>query len=229
MKFNNEIINTLTSEDCQWWKISNRDLLSLFCDTITEEDANLLCKKQLAGADVMMSNRNRAMLFAGMELGSRIFGDNHNYIRDQYDIIPFIRHLATESVEHILLITLNFRNCIIHIRNIGTSGNDYVSYDMSKIVELSQNDMSKNIIICHNHPFDDYAKPSKLDNDSNKRLEKYLAKYNIELFDDVIISQCSMYSHKTGLNIVFNDYGRVVKQDLKNYALDAKSRRQNGG
>ncbi len=134
-----------------------------------------------------------AQLLAAQEFFSRRIGVQGLRISCPSDILPLVRYLATKKQEHLICISLNGAQEVIHSRIVSVGLVDRAQIHPREIFADPITDRASAIIIAHNHPSGDVL-PSKADITVTKHLVRVGALLGIRLLDHLIFNQQAYYS-----------------------------------
>jgi DNA repair protein RadC len=94
--------------------------------------------------------------------------------------------LRFEKVEHVKLLLLNAKNCIVRIIDISKGGMNSAIVEPKEILQEAIKAGIPKIILVHNHPSGD-STPSKADIDLTRRLYSAANLLGIQLLDHIVI------------------------------------------
>lgn len=123
------------------------------------------------------------------------FGDRVN-IRTANDIFQFMQpEAAPLHTEHIWILTLNRKNCIIDRRVVSSGGTSATVFDLKSIMkQILLTPGAEGVIMVHNHPSGNLI-PSPQDDEITRLLKDGCNYLGFKLLDHVIVTQDSYFSY----------------------------------
>lgn len=112
----------------------------------------------------------------------------------------FIALLSNENREKALLASLDSRNRVLHVDELGTGSVNAVGVDIRLVAEAAIRSKATSVIFAHNHP-DGECFPSNEDISLTDGINSALGGIGIVLADHIIVADDQYYS--------FADHGRV--------------------
>lgn len=117
-------------------------------------------------------------------------------IRSSGDIFLFMKDKAApESVEHIWLLLLNRKNCVIECRDVSRGGASATVFDLKNVLkQILLIPGADSVIMVHNHPSGN-LRPSPQDDNITRQLSRGCNYIGIRMLDHVIVTQDGYYSY----------------------------------
>jgi DNA repair protein RadC len=162
-------------------------ILDVICATNQEQWVNELQKIDGVGKSRALS------IAAALELGKRHNRSPQAQVHNPKDVIPFIKHIAMQSAEHFVAITLNGAKEIMNIRVLCVGAGNMAVLKPSEIFSEALKEHASGIILSHNHP-GGHAEPSGQDLATTEHLLRASELLGLALLDHIIITKNSYFS-----------------------------------
>lgn len=128
-------------------------------------------------------------ILAGIELGRRIFDDNHSrLVTDPGQVVKLFPFLQTAKQEHLLGIYLDSRGQMIDSSTLAIGSVSNISITPREVFEPVLSTHASSIILVHNHPSGS-PEPSRQDIQFTDQIKAGAELLQIELIDHIIIGK----------------------------------------
>lgn len=134
-----------------------------------------------------------AIVAAAIEFNRRRINPRGFKITWPTDVLPLILHFGRNKQEHLVCISLNGANEVLHIRTVTVGLVDRVHIHPREVFADPITDRASAVIIAHNHPSDEVT-PSEEDKKLTRHLESAGKLLGIQLLDHIIFSHKAHYS-----------------------------------
>lgn len=194
--------------------ISDRDLLATMISTTTSnadgrEVADKLLEKFHRLSAIYTNTPKSLMKVEGVseinaiylsmfrEISKRIaLGKNKDtrYLRSTEEAVPYLRNmLCEETVERIIIVTLNEKHKIIRAKYISEGSTNFTGVSAVTITKIIAEDDAKYVFFAHNH-LGYNSDPSTNDESFTTRVNILLKGFGVKLIDHIIISKKDAHS-----------------------------------
>lgn len=140
-----------------------------------------------------MGTAKAATVVAALEFSRRRIRPDSTRIMTPADALPLLRHYADRKQEHLLAITLNGANEVLHVRVVSIGLIDRTPIHPREVYADAVADRAAGLILAHNHPAGS-LEPSDADVAATKQIKSAGAILGIPLLDHVIFNRSGYYS-----------------------------------
>jgi DNA repair protein RadC len=140
-----------------------------------------------------MGTAKAAAIVAALEFARRRIRPETTRIATPADALPLLRHYADRKQEHLLGITLNGANEVLHVRVVSIGLIDRTPFHPREVYADAVADRAAGLMLAHNHPAGS-LEPSDADVAATKQIKAAGAILGIPLLDHVIFNRSGYYS-----------------------------------
>lgn len=140
-----------------------------------------------------MGTAKAASIVAAIEFARRRIRPDTTRILTPAEALPLLRHYADRKQEHLLAITLNGANEVLHVRVVSIGLIDRTPIHPREVYADAVADRAAGLMLAHNHPAGS-LEPSDADVAATKQIKAAGAILGIPLLDHVIFNRSGYYS-----------------------------------